>query len=146
MCARFRRPPAQSAQYATRNTQHATRNSNSNRTLLAQWILDFAYLLLKVCSLQSAVSFLTPLNAVDRAQLRTQNSALSSPRPGTGGKRRRRRRDLRRRGIWRGIQCQYQYSMGEMGMGMGVCPFTSALCEFLPLLKSFPRSLICPAQ
>ena len=134
-------PPAAGSECSVRNTQHATRNSNSNsnRTLLAQWILDFAYLLLKV-------SFLTPLNAVDRAQLRTQNSALSSPRPGTGGKRRRRRRDLRRRGIWRGIQRQYQYSMGKMGMGMGVCPFTSALCEFLPLLKSFPRSLICPAQ
>ena len=134
-------PPATGSECSVRNTQHATRNSNSNsnRTLLAQWILDFAYLLLKV-------SFLTPLNAVDRAQLRTQNSALSSPRPGTGGKRRRRRRDLRRRGIWRGIQRQYQYSMGKMGMGMGVCPFTSALCEFLPLLKSFPRSLICPAQ
>jgi hypothetical protein len=134
-------PPAAGSECSVRNTQHATRNSNSNsnRTLLAQWILDFAYLLLKV-------SFLTPLNAVDRAQLRTQNSALSSPRPGTGGKRRRRRRDLRRRGIWRGIQSQYQYSMGEMGMGMGVCPFTSALCEFLPLLKYFPRSLICPAQ
>ena len=134
-------PPAAGSECSVRNTQHATRNSNSNsnRTLLAQWILDFAYLLLKA-------SFLTPLNAVDRAQLRTQNSALSSPRPGTGGKRRRRRRDLRRRGIWRGIQRQYQYSMGKMGMGMGVCPFTSALCEFLPLLKSFPRSLICPAQ